>query len=171
VTDLHEWRLSYECLPADDSSTTAFSRTNELPFMTRGEPTTEHYFEQFVYSSVPSVVSETCLPNRCPAMDHSASTRCHANVRQLRSNRALASGCQGYALSEAPSSNGPLRLSGVMSKYSTQNIKRVKSGSLKQFLSLMKHKEENRNGAMKYLQCCFHFSVIVIEFLNLHSIV
>jgi hypothetical protein len=57
-------------------------------------------------------VSETCvtsvatvLASRCPAVNYSAATaRCH-----------------GYALSEAPSSNGPLRLSGVTSCYVKRN--------------------------------------------------
>jgi hypothetical protein len=43
----------------------------------------DHHDQQFVYWSVPSVVTGMCLPNRCPAMDYSASTRCHANKRVL----------------------------------------------------------------------------------------
>jgi hypothetical protein len=99
---------------------------NELPYITRGEPTKEHYFQQFVYWFVPSVESETCLPGRCPATDYSASTRYHANVLQLRSNGALASRCpaivypgfqsawqtrHGNVLREQLSSNGLFRLS------------------------------------------------------------
>jgi hypothetical protein len=51
--------------------------------------------------------SETCLLNRCLGMDYSnfqASwhTRCHANVRQLPSNRTLASRCPAMVYSALP---------------------------------------------------------------------
>jgi hypothetical protein len=89
----------------------------------------ENYFEQFVYWSVPSVVSETCSPDRCPATDYTASTHYHPNVRQLRSNSALASRCpaidypgfqaawHGNVLREPLSNKGLFQLSAFMSQY------------------------------------------------------
>jgi hypothetical protein len=64
---------------------------NELSFTTTGEPTRDHYFELFVYWSVSSVATGTCLPNSCLATDYSASTRCHANAYQFRSNQSAVS--------------------------------------------------------------------------------
>jgi hypothetical protein len=83
--------------------------TNELSFITQGEPTRDHYFEQFVYWSVSSVATGICLPNRCPAMDYSASTHCHANACQFRSDQSVVSDTRpANRVSEPLRSNGRL---------------------------------------------------------------
>jgi hypothetical protein len=102
MTDLHEWRPSYEWL----------LRMNYMSFynLVRTGNRTLPWNVWLLYCADPLarervlipgqrlVVTETRLVKRCPAMDHSIFqafwlTRCHANVRQLRSNRALTSRC------------------------------------------------------------------------------
>jgi hypothetical protein len=181
ATDLHEWRLSYEWLPADDSSTTVFNGDCPMPDWTEYYNTTdsqsaslswnkapgwglrpEFYYcqtvagllmsgalsdettglsctmvnVQYILTELPNELpfitwcgSETEHPlygsfvlicfsvargmrvhrNRCPAMVYS-SLLCKFRVN----GPAL---CYEGALSEAASSNGPLRLSGGMSQY------------------------------------------------------
>jgi hypothetical protein len=65
--------------------------TNELSFITQGEPTRDYYFEQIVYGFVSFVATGMCLPSRCPAMNYSASTHCHVNAYQFRSDQSVVS--------------------------------------------------------------------------------
>jgi hypothetical protein len=71
----------------------------ECSFITPDEPTRDHHRQQFVYWSVSPVVTGMSLPNRCLAMDYSASIRCCVNVVLIPWKPALASRClaMGYS--------------------------------------------------------------------------
>jgi hypothetical protein len=91
--------------PVTEHSTSEFSSTNGLKDSSMNESI--NYVSSF-YNSRPTeqrplrrpvrlllrlfVVTGTCLPNRCQAMDYSASVRC-VNVCSFRSNRVLPSRC------------------------------------------------------------------------------
>jgi hypothetical protein len=78
---LHSWTVTNASL---NSLTNQF--TNELSFISLGEPTRDHHLKLFVYYCYYFCFFrcyETCLANRCPAVDYFVSIHCSWKVCPL----------------------------------------------------------------------------------------
>jgi hypothetical protein len=117
--------------------------TNELSFITRGEPTRDHHLQHFVsYILCIRCYGYVFLASRCLAMDYSG-FQASWHTRH------------GKVLSEPLSSNGLFRLSGVMSQYACL-LTSLLCGSLRTLTYLTTDAHSfllhNRKGTCLYLQ-------------------